>query len=176
MVLDTLPIKYKGYNMNKTELNKALVAGLIDLGASDEAVSFVDRLTKPKLGGGSSDVNEYTVFGEDGVPTHVFCTYHKKWEPVEDAEGEALFKANEKSKNGFLRTCNEGEASWKEQAKVFKATKDAVISDLLEGEIDNDSAKELIAAAETDRAVHSDREDELGTDDKPEGFDAPVEA
>ena len=67
--------------MNKTELNKALVDGLVKLGASEEAVAFVDGLTKPKIGGGTSDVADYTVFDGE-TPTHIFCTYHKKWEPT----------------------------------------------------------------------------------------------
>ena len=161
--------------MNKTELNKALVDGLTEMGASDEAIAFVDGLTKPKVGGGTSDVADYTVFDTEGNATHVFCTYHKKWEPVSKLEANEdgdeldvpLFKANPKSKNGLFRACNIGESSWKEQAKVFKATKDAVISDLLEGEIDNDAAKELIATAEAERAVHVEREEGLGEDDRP---------
>ena len=160
--------------MTKTELNKALVEGLANLGASDEAISFVDGLTKPKVGGGSSDVNEYTVFNEEGTPTHIFCTYHKTWEPVEDEEGNPLFKTNDKAKNGFVRECIDGTTAWREQAKVYKSTKDSVISDLLDGEIDNDSAKELIADAEAARSVHTAREDGLGESEKPEG--TPVEA
>ncbi len=160
------------YIMTKTELNKALIAGLIELGVSQDAVDFADGLTKPKVGGGSSDVNDYTVFDEEGNPTFIFCTYHKRWEPVQDAEGENLFKVNEKSKNGFTRECNDGLAAWREQSKVYKATKDAAINDLLEGAITNEEAKELIATADADRALHTDREDGLGSEDKPEGFEA----
>jgi len=152
--------------MTKTELNKQLVEGLQGLGANEEQIAFVDELTKPKAGGGA-DVNDYTVFNEDGSPEYIFCTYHKKWEPVTDEDGEELFKANEKSKNGYTRECTEGLSAWREQAKVFKSTKDGVIKDLLEGEIDNDTAKSLIADAETARAVHTDREDGLGEDEKP---------
>jgi len=163
--------------MNKTELNKALVDGLTDLGASPEAIDFVDGLTKPKAGGGSSDVADYTAFNEAGDVTHVFCTYHKKWEPVSTIEtdeetGEevevALFKENPKAKNGLARECNEGLSVWKEQAKVYKSTKDAVIADLLEGAVDNETAKGLIAEADAARAEHADRVDGLGTEERPE--------
>ncbi len=163
--------------MNKTELNKALIAGLTDLGASQEAIDFVDGLTKPKVGGGSSDVADYTVFNEAEEVTHVFCTYHKKWEPVsalvmdeetgEEIE-EALFKENPKAKNGLARECNEGLSTWKEQAKVYKSTKDAIISDLLEGAVDNETAKGLIAEADAARAEHPERLDGLGSDERPE--------
>ena len=162
--------------MNKTELNKALIEGLTNLGASDEAIAFVDGLTKPKVGGGSSDVEDYTVFDSEGNPAYIFCTYHKKWEPVtkivvDEETGEEeevnLFKVNEKAKNGFSRECNDGLKTWKEQAKVYKATKDAIISDLLEGTVSNEDAKELIAAADAARADHPAREDGLGEDEKP---------
>ncbi len=162
--------------MTKTALNKALVDGLIELGATEEQVAFVDGLTKPKVGGGSSDMADYTVADADGVVTYIHCTYHKKWEPVskvvtnEDGEEveELLFKANPKAKNGYTRECNDGTASWREQAKVYKATKDAIISDLLEGAISNDDAKSLIADADAERAVHVEREDGLGDDERPE--------
>jgi hypothetical protein len=157
--------------MTKTELNKALIEGLKERGVSEEAIAFADSLTKPKVGGGSSDVNDYTVYDEEGKPTYIFCTYHKKWEPVYNEDGEPLFKINDKSKNGFARECNDGLAAWREQAKVYKATKDAAISDLLEGAIDNERAKEIIAEAEAERAKHTDREDGLGTEEKPEGFE-----
>ena len=108
------------------------------------------------------------MFEEDGVtPTHVFCTYHKTWEPVLDADGKEMFKENEKSKNGLARECNEGLAAWREQAKVFKTTKDGVIKDLLEGEIDNETAKSLLADAEAARGEHTEREDGLGETEKP---------
>ncbi len=119
---------------------------------------------------------EYTVSAEDGTVTHIHCTYHKKWEPVsavitnEDGEEveESLFKENPKAKNGFARECNEGTASWREQAKVYKSTKDAIIADLLEGAISNEDAKGLIADADADRAVHVERADGLGEDERPE--------
>jgi len=162
--------------MNKTELNKALVDGLTELDATQEQIDFVDGLTKPKVGGGSSDMADYTAVDEAGAVTHIHCTYHKKWEPVsktvtnEDGEEieESLFKENPKAKNGFARECNDGTASWREQAKVYKSTKDAIIADLLEGAISNEEAKDLIADADAERAVHVEREDGLGEDDKPE--------
>lgn len=157
----------KGYSMNKTDLNKKLVDGLTEMGATEEQINFVDELTKPKAGGSGADVNDYTAFDGDGDVTHVFCTYHKKWEPVADEEGEPVFKENEKSKNGYARECTVGLGAWREQAKVFKSTKDGVIKDLLDGEIENDSAKELLAAAEVARAEHSEREDGLGEAEKP---------
>ena len=160
--------------MTKKKMNETIVELCVAHKASAELTAALDELTKPKVGG-SSDVNDYTVFDGEDV-AYIFCTYHKKWEPisseVEDEDGEvievALFKANTKSKNGYERACNEALSQWREQAKVFKSTNEAVVADLLEGAIDNIEAKSLIADAETARAVHVPRVDALGTDDKPE--------
>ena len=160
--------------MTKKKLNETIVELCVAHKASAELTNALDELTKPKVGG-SSDVNDYTVFNGEDVE-FIFCTYHKKWEPVatevEDEDGEVsevpLFKANAKSKNGYERACNEALAQWREQAKTFKVTNDAVVKDLLEGEIDNIEAKALIADAEAARAVHVPRADGLGEDDKPE--------
>lgn len=154
--------------MTKKETNEQVVALCTEHGASDELTAALNELTKPKVGGGSSDVNDYTVFDADGNVTHVFCTYHKKWEPIEDEDGEAIFKTNDKVKNGFDRECMDATASWRNESKVFKATKDGAIQDLLDGNIDNDAAKKIILDAEETRAVHAEREDGLGEDEKPE--------
>lgn len=149
-------------------MNEQVVALCTEHEASEELTAALNELTKPKVGGGSADVNDYTVFGEDEAVTHIFCTYHKKWEPLLDEAGEPLFKANDKVKNGYERECTEATASWRAESKVFKATKDGAIQDLLDGNIGNDEAKAIIAGAEEARAVHSDREDGLGVEEKPE--------
>ncbi len=160
--------------MTKKKLNETIVELCVAHKASDELTAALNELTKPKVGG-SSDVNDYTVFNGEDVE-FIFCTYHKKWEPVstevEDEDGEIsevpLFKANTKSKNGYERACNEALSQWRDQAKTFKVTNDAVVKDLLEGEIDNVEAKALIADAEAARSVHVARADGLGEDEKPE--------
>jgi len=154
--------------MTKKELNEQVITLCTQHEASEELTAALNELTKPKVGGGSADVNDYTVFDTDGNVTHVYCTYHKQWEPVADEAGEMLFKTNDKVKNGFDRECTEATASWRAESKVFKATKDGAIQDLLDGNISNDEAKDIIAQAEEARSVHTPREDGLGTDEKPE--------
>jgi len=149
-------------------MNEQVVALCTKHEASEELTAALNELTKPKVGGGSADVNDYTVFDADGTVTHIFCTYHKKWEPVADEAGDSLFKVNEKVKNGYERECTEATASWRNESKVFKATKDGAIQDLLDGNIGNDEAKDIITEAEATRAVHTEREDGLGSDEKPE--------
>jgi len=162
--------------MTKQKLHETVLALCVTHKAPKALSDALSDLTKPKVGG-SSDVNDYTVFDKDGNVTHIFCTYHKLWEPVskdgEDEDGEditvTLFKVNDKTKNGFERECIEGTTSWREQSKVFKTTNDSVVSDLLEGAIDNIKAKALLADAATARAKHVARADKLGAAEKPAG-------
>jgi len=162
--------------MTKQKLHETVLALCVQHKANKPLTDALSELTKPKVGG-SSDVNDYTVFDTDGNVTHIFCTYHKLWEPVigvrEDEDGEdiefPLFKINEKTKNGYERECTEGTTSWREQTKVFKTTNDSVIADMLEGAINNVKAKGLIADATAARAIHIGRADKLGDTEKPGG-------
>ncbi len=164
--------------MTKAKLYETVLALCATHKAPQALTDALGELTKPKVGG-SSDVNDYTVFDAEGNATHIFCTYHKLWEPItaveEDEDGDEidvnLFKINDKTKNGFERECLEGTASWREQSKVFKTTNDAVVSDLLEGAIDNVKAKALLADAAAARAVHTPRTDKLGNAEKPAGVE-----
>jgi len=137
-------------------------------GIEGDAANELKGHFEPRRGGGAATPEDYTVFDAEGNPAYVFCTVHKKWEPVTDGEGKPLFKENAKSKNGLSRYCIEGDKQWKERAKAFKASKDAVLQDLLEGEITGDEAKELITAAEKARKGDFVRADGLGEDERPE--------
>jgi len=155
--------------MTKKKLNELVLAACTEFGASAELTAKLNELTAPKVGGGASDVNDYTCFGEDGKPEFIFCNIHKKWEPVVDAEGNELFKVNEKVKNGYDRECMEGTAAWKEANKSVKASKTAIMQDLLDEVITGAEAKEQIAALGDIRSHIGPREDGLGQDEKPCG-------
>jgi len=155
--------------MTKAKLHEEVLK-LCDQHKAPKALrEALSALTEPKSGG-ASDVNDYTVFDADGKPLFVFCTYHRKWEPVtteKDGEVVELFRKNPKSPNGLQRECDEGLASWRAQAKEYKENHKKVIDDLLAGDITNDEAKEAIEELEAARANHIAREDGLGTDEKP---------
>ena len=56
----------------------------------------------------------------------------------------------------------------KEAAKVFKASKDAIMTDVLDENLTGAEAKDAIATLQSARDVHAAREDGLGTEAKPE--------
>ena len=167
--------------MTKLKLHETVLEICATHKASAKLVAALSDLTKPKAGG-SSDVNDYTVFAEDGKTVeYIFCTVHKKWEPIvavdaEDKEFD-LFKTSDKTKNGFERECIDGAKAWKTAAKARKTSKDGIMQDLLEEEISGTEAKELIAKLETTSIVDSvpARADGLGEDDKPSGTEAAAE-
>lgn len=132
-----------------------------------EYVEALTEMLKPGTGGGK-DVNDYTVFDSDGAVAYIFCNMHQKWEPVADEEGELLFKEDTKSKNGFQRDCLEGIKAFKEISKASKASKDAIMEDLLEGNISSEEAKAALANIGEVRDSIPDREDGLGSDERPE--------
>ena len=163
--------------MTKKKLHEEVLALCAKHKASGKLTEELSALTIPKVGG-SSDVTDYTVFDEESQPTHIFCNYHKKWEPVtavdEDENEVVLFDADEKGKNGYKRYCIMADSQYKEASKVFNASKKAIMDDVLDGKMEGPAAKVQIDELTTARATHPEREDGLGETDKP-GSDAKVE-
>ncbi len=152
--------------MTKAKLHETLINGLTELKASAKVLEFVDDLTKPKLGGGSS-VEDYTVVNEQGETEFIFCAYHQLWEPVANEDDELLYRENAKVKNGYDRSCIEGGKQWQAQAKIFTASKAAIITEVLDTVITGSEAKEAIAKLDADRQIHTPREDGIGEDERP---------
>ena len=153
--------------MTKKKMNELVLQACQEHGASEELTKVLNELTAPKVGG-AADVNDYTVFNEDGSVAYIFCNIHKKWEPVEDEEGTPLFKEDAKSKNGYFRDCNVGIKSFREADKALKASKSAIMQDVLDEVITGAEAKDQLSALGDTRSNIPAREDGLGTEDKPE--------
>ena len=160
--------------MTKKKLHETVLELCTEFKASAKLTQALSDLTIPKVGGG--DVNDYTVFNEDGTVAFIYCNTHKQWEPVTaigvDEDGEDvefdLFKSDEKAKNGYWRDCNEGIAATKAKSKIFNVSKAAVMQDVLDEVITGTEGKASIADLELAKAVIEAREDGLGTEDKPE--------
>lgn len=152
--------------MTKTKMNEMVLAACKEHGASDELTKVLNDLTAPKVGGGSSSVEDYTVYNADGSAAYIFCNTHKLWEPVVDEDGVELFKRDDKAKNGFYRDCNEGIAQNREIGKILKASKDAVMADVLEGIITGPEGKAKLEEIDAGR-VTPERTDGLGDLERP---------
>ena len=152
--------------MTKTKLHETVLTICETHGATAELTAALSELTKPKVGG-SASVEDYTAYDGE-VVTHVLCTYHKQWEPVANDDGDELFKTSDKTKNGYERSCIEGEKQWKEQAKVFNTSKTAIVTDVMDEVITGPEGKAAIAELQAARDNRLAREDGLGSTDKPE--------
>lgn len=152
--------------LKKTELNAMVqevstkVETVIgEAGVSQEVLDAVraelsrlDEATKPGKGGGSKvDVTEIANFDENGTVTHIQCSLSGNWLPVFDDEGNENFYTDSKSDKlgGFKRLSKAGESIRQKHAKAFKATKDAVLADMLNPDVNmtQEEANEKIEAA-----------------------------
>ena len=108
-------------------------------GASDELVSGLTDLLAPKTGGATVNVEE--VF--DGK--NLQCSVSGVWLPAtteffyEDKGGKSPF-------NGLKRTSRLGEAARKAHNKAVSASCNAIMSDVLDGELSAEDGKIAIEA------------------------------
>ena len=119
-----------------------------------EAVAELKALLEPKKGGGKFEIDDVACRDEDGTVTYILDSVLKVWVPVYDAEGEPNFYEKPDTELGWSRFSRTAEKARKDAEKQYKATKDAVLKDLLAGEIDQESAKETMEAAEVARKTY----------------------
>ena len=122
----------------------------------------LEALMGPKAGGGRQKGSATNAkFDADGNVTHIFCYYHKLWEPVAEVE----FGKKASSATGLNSMCKEGLAHWTKQQHTAKKAK----MDLLEQVSRGNVAPEDVAAmkAEIDEAaqVIVPRQDGIGLSD-----------
>lgn len=113
--------------------------------------------------GGASIVT--FIKGLDGVVTHIFCYYHKKWESVTEVE----FGIKTNSASGFSNMCKEGTSRWTKQQRVAKSANSALLDDIVKGSVSVSDLTQLRANIETKRNEIIPREDGHGTDVKLTG-------
>ena len=70
-----------------------------------------------------------SIRNEDGVVTHVFCYYHKQWEPVKEVPYGAKASSNTKLNS----MCKEGVTAWTKQQKTAKNAKAQLLDDVEAG-------------------------------------------
>lgn len=92
---------------------------------------------------------------ESGRITHIFCYYHKEWEPVE------WYGKKASSHSGYNTMCREGVNQWTKREADYKKAHQAVLAKLLANEIDNDTAKRMIEQIEKEKTVIVPREEYL---------------
>lgn len=93
--------------------------------------SILELISKRSAGG--SNGNTF-IKNDEGAVTHVFCYYHKKWEPV--AEVEYGSKAN--TATGLNTMCKEGVSQWTKTQRNIKVQKSKLLERFLASELTQD--------------------------------------
>lgn len=97
---------------------------------------------------------------DEGVVTHIFCYYHKKWEDVT----VATYGSKKGSSTGLNTMCKEGVSNWTKQQRVKKQAEAAILTKVMAQEITVDDIPEEQAKLTDDSKVIIPRTDEHGFD------------
>ena len=101
------------------------------------------------------------VTDELGNVTHVFCYYHKKWEPIAEVE----FGAKKHSASGLNSMCKEGVNQWSKQQREAKQAREDLLMMVSEGKEKAENLQDKLAEIETNRTRIEPRSDEIGTNE-----------
>lgn len=97
---------------------------------------------------------------DEGVVTHVYCYYHKKWEDVTVAE----YGSKKGSSTGLNTMCKEGVSNWTKQQRVKKQAEALILTKVMTQEIAVDDIPEEQAKLVDASKLIQPREDEHGFD------------
>lgn len=98
---------------------------------------------------------------EDGIVTHVYCYYHKKWEDVTQAEYGK--KAN--TATGLNTMCKEGVSAWNKQQRRKTKANAELLEFLASGELSPDEIASKQAEILLEVSIIEPRSDEHGSDE-----------
>jgi len=137
--------------MTKRELHEAVMNVCEEFNLPENVKAKLDELTAPKKGGTKVSIEDITLTDDEGNITHILDSVFGVYIPVFDENGEPNFYEKPDTQLGWSRFSKMAEKARKEAEKKFKATKEAVFTDLLAGNISNDEAQELISNAEAEK-------------------------
>ena len=133
---------------SKKEIFESAIALCKEHKASETLVNALTGLLKPKAAGQSVNLAEVTKKVGDKV-TEIMCQVSGKFLPAtvaffyEDKAGKGITGTDGKS---LRRLSRQAESIRKEHIRVNKASKDAIVADMLAGKLDNKVANGKIEA------------------------------
>lgn len=116
---------------NKDSKVKTILPGVIELASAKTGGG----------GGGGSTIRR----NEAGEVTHIYCYYHKMWEPIDAVE----FGKKATSPTGLSNMCKEGTSEWTKQQRAAKKANEDLLASVSAG----DTAPGDIAAKQEDIAA-----------------------
>lgn len=97
---------------------------------------------------------------DEGNVTHIFCYYHKMWEPVVDCD----YGSKKNTATGLNTMCKEGLSNWTKQQREFRKAKEGILDLVTSGTLaPQDVEAKLTELEEARNAIHT-REDGIGFD------------
>ena len=111
----------------------------------------------------SKQMNKTFQTDENDVVTHVFCYYHKKWEPVTDVE----YGSKKNTSHGLNTMCKEGVSNWSKQQRDFKKGKESLLDQVSKGTLAPSEVEGELEKLEEMRNEIVPREDGIGYDEIP---------
>lgn len=147
--------------MTKTELYTSVAEVLAKFNVKQAAQDEILALLEVKKGGVKANPEEFTVFNADGVATHVLCPVTNLWFPC--TEDNFYFT------DGVLRgrVSKFGEKLKKDFVKAVKASKEAILNDVINGVITPEAGKEQVAQLDASTIVVPAEVAELGSAVRP---------
>ncbi len=137
--------------MTKLEQFNIVLDTLKKHNASQKLTDALSELLKPGKGGQRVNLEEITKVDESGAITELQCRLSGVWLPANELnfypEADSKIVANG---IGLSRTSRQAKKIVNDFNAMKKATKNAIVADLLEGAIDKDKANELIANIPTE--------------------------
>jgi len=97
---------------------------------------------------------------DNGEVTHVFCYYHKKWEPLAEVE----FGKKKHSASGFNSMCKEGVNQWSKQNRDAKKAEAELLDKVASGELAPDDIQSAREQIQAEKSKIVPREDGIGFD------------
>ena len=97
---------------------------------------------------------------DKGEVTHVFCYYHKKWEPLAEVE----FGKKKHSASGYNSMCKEGVNQWSKQNRDAKKAEAELLDKVASGELAPDDIQKAREDIQAEKAKIVPREDGIGFD------------
>ncbi len=117
------------------------------------------ELMQSKSAGGSN--GKSFIKNAEGVVTHVYCYYHKKWEDVTIAE----YGKKTNTASGLNTMCKEGVSAWTKQQRIKKQAEAKLLERVASGDLEVGLiADEQVKILEQSKLIEP-RSDEHGTDE-----------
>lgn len=132
-----------------------------------ELVEFLEANRNKKVDTILDEIKEMTsakqnsknfITDEAGKVTHIFCYYHKLWEPLEDVE----YGSKKNSSTGFNSMCKEGVNQWTKQQREFKQKDSELLTLVASGEVSPDEIAKYKEQYEQERKMIIPRSDGIG--------------